>query len=506
MSGQAKENVMNTMRSQNADQQALYDQLMAFEIDDPGTELTFARRLARENGWSLLYAERVIDEYKKFLFLACEAGHVVSPSEQVDQAWHLHLTYTRSYWNELCQKVLGKPLHHGPTKGGAAEQTKFIDLYNQTLASYERLLGEKPPADIWSPADRRFGEDLRHVTVNIDRNWIIPKPRLPAWRPVASSNVPLFALGLIGLPLAAITNPLDFRGPQFLAFYIGITLIAAVAALVTRIVFDGETENPDPRLPKLDPYEVACLSAGPHRSVQAAFAALVQDGALSIEEEKTTTLGIFPTTKRRIKQAKPLPKSAADIEQALYKAVAIPATDLAPISKAGQPIAQAIEHDLRQRGLIAGHGPTIASFAAGLLMASPLLIGVPKIFIGLSRGRPVEFLIVCCFLTLFAVPLFMFARSRLTTAGKAALESLKKEHASFAVPAYEGATGMKPHDLALALGLFGCAMIATGPLASVHAMLPKAAGGGGCTTSGGGCGGGGCGGGGCGGGCGGCGG
>src|SRR5262245_63811110 len=115
----------------NASQQVLYNRLMTFEIDEPGVELTFARRLARENGWDLLYAERVIAEYKRFLLLACEAGHVVSPSEDVDQAWHLHLTYTRSYWDGLCREVLGRPLHHGPTKGGAAEQAKFIDLYNQ---------------------------------------------------------------------------------------------------------------------------------------------------------------------------------------------------------------------------------------------------------------------------------------------------------------------------------------------------------------------------------------
>jgi hypothetical protein len=35
--------------------------------------------------------------------------HIVTPSEQVDQVWHLHLTYTRSYWDEFCPNVLGQP-------------------------------------------------------------------------------------------------------------------------------------------------------------------------------------------------------------------------------------------------------------------------------------------------------------------------------------------------------------------------------------------------------------
>src|SRR5262245_1895624 len=123
----------------NASQRALFDQLMAFQIDEPTAQLTFARRLARENGWTLEFAQRVIVEYKKFLFLAVTAGHVVSPSEQVDQAWHLQLTYTRSYRNDLCPNSLGKPIHHNPTTGGTAELARFIDLYNQALHSYRQL-------------------------------------------------------------------------------------------------------------------------------------------------------------------------------------------------------------------------------------------------------------------------------------------------------------------------------------------------------------------------------
>ena len=64
-----------------------------------------------------IYAYRVIQEYKKFVFLAMVADHIVSPSTNVDRAWHLHLLYTRSYWDEFCGKVLKKPLHHTPSSG-----------------------------------------------------------------------------------------------------------------------------------------------------------------------------------------------------------------------------------------------------------------------------------------------------------------------------------------------------------------------------------------------------
>ena len=148
--------------------------LESFKIDEPGIEFPFSARLARENGWSHRYALRVVDEYKRFVWLAMRAGHPVTPSEEVDEAWHLHLCYTRSYWDRMGGAVLGKPLHHGPTEGGKKEEAKFADWYARTLESYRVHFGEKPPVDIWPPAEIRF----RPVTVRkVDaaKHWIISK-------------------------------------------------------------------------------------------------------------------------------------------------------------------------------------------------------------------------------------------------------------------------------------------------------------------------------------------
>ncbi|MCA9199582.1 MAG: hypothetical protein KDA87_18695, partial [Planctomycetales bacterium] len=87
--------------------------------------MTFAARLARENSWTHAYANRVVLEYKRFCILAVAAGHPVTPSEHVDQAWHLHLTYSRSYWQRFCPDALRMDLHHEPTAGGMAEGEKF---------------------------------------------------------------------------------------------------------------------------------------------------------------------------------------------------------------------------------------------------------------------------------------------------------------------------------------------------------------------------------------------
>jgi uncharacterized protein (TIGR04222 family) len=494
---------------QNSDR-ALWDRLRGFEIDRPGAVLTFTRRLARENGWELAYAERVVAEYKRFVFLAMTAGHVVSPSEHVDQAWHLHLTYTHSYWNNLCRDLLGKPLHHCPTEGRTGEQAKFVGLYEQTLASYRRQFGCEPPTDIWPAAHQRFGEDLDHVTVNRRRYWIIPRPHWPFARarpPYAS----LAAALLIALPLAAGWNPLDWRGPDFLVLYLAVAAVAAALAVAARWLLAGNAPWPTEAGQRpLDPYEVACLAAGPGRAVQAAFAAMVRAGTLRLEKAETRFLGLIPRTTRRIEPGESLPATAPLLERALYDAAAEAPSKLEPLVKAGLPIAEQIRDSLIRRSLMRSQRPDGASVVAGLVMASPLVLGVPKIFVGLERGRPVAFLVVLCVLTVAAAIVFLLARSRMTPAGNALLDSLKGQLASHSKLDGQAAAALPPAQLAMAIGLFGAGMLAAGPLASVHAMLPRASGGAGCTSggcSGAGCGGGGCGGGGCGGGgCGGCGG
>lgn len=162
----------------NSEQKQLFTKIKAFSLDKADANFTFSQRLAKENDWNIKYTNRVIEEYRKFVFLAVVAGHIVTPSEQVDRVWHLHLTYTHSYWDEFCPHILGKSLHHQPTNGGESEQTKYYDLYCQTLASYTKFFGNQPPEDIWSSPQNRFSKDLSYKRVNIEKNWIIPKPNL----------------------------------------------------------------------------------------------------------------------------------------------------------------------------------------------------------------------------------------------------------------------------------------------------------------------------------------
>ena len=154
----------------NIQELTTWHSLSSLDFDAADVAFPFSARLARENRWPRAFAARAIEEYRKFCFLAVHAGHPVTPSDEVDQVWHLHLTYSRHYWDTLCRDALGKPLHHGPTEGGAAEDRKFRGWYDNTLASYRRYFGE-PPKDLWPSAEERF--DARHEFVRIDRRDVV---------------------------------------------------------------------------------------------------------------------------------------------------------------------------------------------------------------------------------------------------------------------------------------------------------------------------------------------
>ncbi|MFL5728762.1 MAG: glycine-rich domain-containing protein [Cytophagaceae bacterium] len=155
-------------------EESLWRNIESFELDDPDSELTFSERLARENRWTMEYSLRCIEEYKKFIFMICIADHPLTPSDQVDQVWHLHLLYTQSYWIELCQNTLGKTIHHGPTRGGEQEQSKFTDWYAKTKELYTNFFNCTPPADIWPSSEVRFGE-INFQRINLDKNWVVKK-------------------------------------------------------------------------------------------------------------------------------------------------------------------------------------------------------------------------------------------------------------------------------------------------------------------------------------------
>jgi len=177
----------------NSTEVGLWTKINDFQLDKDGSEFSFSDRVARENGWSKSYTLRVIGEYRKFIFLCCVSDEGVTPSDPVDQVWHLHLTYTKSYWIEFCQETLGKQIHHNPTKGGKEEAKKFNSYYSRLKDIYRYHFDTEPPIDIWHTADVRFS-DIDFQRVNLRNYWLVKKPRKRFF-----TILTLIVIGLIGL-------------------------------------------------------------------------------------------------------------------------------------------------------------------------------------------------------------------------------------------------------------------------------------------------------------------
>lgn len=132
---------------------ALWQKLERLSFDDPEAVSPFSKKLEDQEDWRESHTAKVIEEYRKFLYLSQVVPGGVVPSEDVDKAWHLHLTYTRDYWDHLCGEIFGKPLHHEPSRG-PRDEAALMSRYGRTLEVYREEFG-RPPAAVW-PSVRRL--------------------------------------------------------------------------------------------------------------------------------------------------------------------------------------------------------------------------------------------------------------------------------------------------------------------------------------------------------------
>ncbi|WP_430494955.1 TIGR04222 domain-containing membrane protein, partial [Burkholderia sp. BCCCDS18] len=272
-------------------QQALLARLHAYSPDAPDAPLPYSRRLAEAERWSHAHALAVIDEYKRFAFLAQAAGHPVTPSHAVDAAWHLHLQYTREYWDVFCADVLRAPLHHVPGAGAPDEAAQYARHYRQTLDSYRRLFGCEPPEAIWprpvavpadAPAQRAEPRDGPSSE---------PAARPRRWRRFAKLAWPTAAISVAATCASASDfNVLDFSGPDFLGlFYVplciaALLLIAGLQWLEYRHRVWGTRAAESS--PDLSAEEAAYLAGGGARMAQVAMLSLAHAGAIELRMSK----------------------------------------------------------------------------------------------------------------------------------------------------------------------------------------------------------------------------
>ncbi|KQT88860.1 TIGR04222 domain-containing membrane protein [Methylobacterium sp. Leaf466] len=272
----------------------------------------------------------------------------------------------------------------------------------------------------------------------------------------------------------------DPTGGPFLVLYLGATLCVVAAHRVLHAVLKG-AGVPGP-VRDLDAMAIAYLAGGAPRVADAFAVAILAAGGVLTE-----------TRPKRI--------ATAGVAHALPTAFA----PLAAIASAGggrqaytrQELIAAVKERLGPlRFRLAGRGFVVDDAAAGRLRWATLVLfggllafGLTTVAIGLSRGKPVAFLVVLVVATA-ALGVFHFLRPpRRTRAGDAALADLGRCHA-------RAARAPIAAELSLAVALAGTAVLAGTAHAGYRDLVRTTSAGNG---TGGGCGSGGNGGGGCGG-------
>ena len=298
----------------------------------------------------------------------------------------------------------------------------------------------------------------------------------------------------------------DWRGPEFLVFYGVALFVAIVWSYLRGRRLSDRFDSPGAPADLGDPFEAAFLAGGAPRAQQTAVCCLLRKGL--IEWRKSTLSGRFVA----VSDAATLPLSP--LERDILSAIRGSRKGL-KLAELGTHVGSQLSA-LEARVAAAGLRPTRNELSGnGLRICLPvvfvMILGVIKLFIGLSREKPVGFLLIALLISFVAAAavagLSQKKAGHLTPAGKDLLDRMREKNN--AAPKPNSAMDDLP-AWAMSIALFG--PLADPWIAGQQALAQElsriqsaqaAAASGGCGTSG--CSSG-CGGSGCGGGCGGCGG
>ncbi len=302
--------------------------------------------------------------------------------------------------------------------------------------------------------------------------------------------------------MVAVGSIFDLRGPEFLRLYIFLLCGATLVAIVLRWMMraPGAAGSALSFARGLDRYEIAYLTGGLATASAAALATLLHRGIVKI---KTGRLSVDCSAGDSVlRELHPL-------ETAIYAALA-DNEFVAPraLRSRASEVFRSSRLEARELVLPAGRVATIR-FLCALPLLIVLTLGFMKISIGLSRNRPVGFLVMLSIATFIVALIALCKRLTRTRRGDAVLSAMRAEHAALRSTASSRPRQLELEDLTMACALFGPAIFASagdteyrdlarrfvptmqGGDGSVAAGCGSSSGGGGC---GGGCGGGGCGG------------
>jgi uncharacterized protein (TIGR04222 family) len=421
---------------------------------------------------------------------------MLSPSDVVDQVWHLHILHSADY-RRFQREALGRPLDHTPSRGGDAERERHLAAYARTLELYRERFPGVAPIDVWPSIQADGVASHNYVRVDLNRHLLI---RCPRWLRLIGARINRAVTARrTGIAIGALlawggcasdSESRFFRGPVFLLLFVGVWLLALVLAAAVRAVERRRFAGHGGALPEISSYEAAYLAGGETRAVEAALATLLAKGAVSFDADRARVTATH--------------RPCSDVDglelRVLESLDPSGPTGMSSLREKASELCEPIVTRLRSERLILSSKPSSLPI---WIAAAPALMGAARIVTRLGSGRPLGGIIGLTMLCVIVALCVFDDGSNLTQRGKEALSALKAKYPEF--PREASATTLAAQGvLPIAIALYGLSNwssdSALAGFAGSHTKTGSSDGG--CSA---GCGGGGCSGG-CGGGCGGCGG
>jgi uncharacterized protein (TIGR04222 family) len=255
-------------------------------------------------------------------------------------------------------------------------------------------------------------------------------------------------------------NPFDLRGPEFLLFYFCFSLFVIFSIAVLRRRAES---GPATKIDLGNPYLIAYLRGGANEALRVAVVTLVDRGMLVMNDQ---------IIRRADHITSGMAKNA--IEYEVLKKFAVPG-EAASVFKDDslKSVFEPYRHELELAGLMPDSAVRLARLKRLLLALTALgIVGVIKIWIGLSLERPVGFLVMMMIVAMVFTAISSFPR--LTTRGKATLTDITNLYSGLRAQVNSFSPGSSSAELAMFAAVFGVGALSATPFGYARNLFPRA--------------------------------
>jgi uncharacterized protein (TIGR04222 family) len=237
-------------------------------------------------------------------------------------------------------------------------------------------------------------------------------------------------------------NPFDLRGPEFLLFYLGLSIATLVAVVVLRRSREPGRQFPQPKLS--DPYLIGYLRGGPSAAIESAVVSLIDRGLIDISDDRV-----------RCNRHQRGALLTDPLERAIVEELGTPRRPKDLGSMKFPEVFSGYARKLSMLGLVADteeKSARLRDTLAGCIFLA-VVAGI-KIAVALSRGRTNIILLVILSI-LAVIVVIILGNPRTTQRGKNVVEDLRTLFKGLQSRAESLTPGRSAGELALVSALFG---------------------------------------------------